>query len=150
VANKVLAYAPAKRGVISASLRFDTLAKCSFRCHYCGERPGAGDYLVVDHVVPVAVGGLTIASNLVAACRPCNDGKSSKVVEAPPVPESLSLVAHGLGRKPLGGTGEKTVTVPMRWAPSMLARIDEARGETDRSSFIREAVETLLAKRENP
>lgn len=45
-----------------------------------------------------------------------------------------------MGRKPLGGTGEKTVMVPMRWAPADLARIDAARGEQDRSAFIRDAV----------
>ena len=38
--------------------------------------------------------------------------------------------------------------VPMRWAPALLARVDEARGETDRSSFIREAVELEIQRRE--
>jgi hypothetical protein len=45
-----------------------------------------------------------------------------------------------MGRKPLGGTGDKTVMVPMRWASALLARVDAARGDTDRSVFIREAV----------
>jgi hypothetical protein len=53
-----------------------------------------------------------------------------------------------MGRKPLGGTGEKTVMVPMRWAPDDLARIKAALldGE-DRSTFIREAVEAELKRR---
>lgn len=55
-----------------------------------------------------------------------------------------------MGRKPLGGSGEKTVMVPMRWAPATLARIDAAKGDVDRSTFIREAVEAALAKREKP
>lgn len=137
---------PAKRAAISASLRFDTMAKCQFRCHYCGSRPADGEWLVVDHVTPVAVGGLTIPSNLVAACKDCNDGKSSKIVTAPPVPESLDLKAIGRGRKPLGGEGEITVMVPMRWTPELLARIDAARGDTSRSAFIREAVERKLQR----
>lgn len=53
-----------------------------------------------------------------------------------------------MGRKPLGGTGEKTVMVPMRWAPALLARVDEARGDRERSAFIREAVAEKL-EREN-
>lgn len=52
-----------------------------------------------------------------------------------------------MGRKPLGGAGEKTVMVPMRWAPALLARVDAARGEEERSAFIREAVERELKRR---
>jgi hypothetical protein len=52
-----------------------------------------------------------------------------------------------MGRKPLGGAGEKTVMVPMRWAPAVLLRIDAARGDTDRSAFIREAVDHELKRR---
>ena len=52
-----------------------------------------------------------------------------------------------MGRKPLGGTGEKTVMVPMRWSPAVLLRIESARGDADRSAFIREAVERELERR---
>ena len=51
-----------------------------------------------------------------------------------------------MGRKPLGGLGEKTVMVPMRWASADLARIDDARGVLDRSAFIREAVAEKLSR----
>jgi len=53
-----------------------------------------------------------------------------------------------MGRDPLGGKGVKTRLVPMKWTPAMLARIDKARGDQDRSSFIREAVEAELKRRE--
>lgn len=49
-----------------------------------------------------------------------------------------------MGRKPLGGTGTKTISVPMRWAPALLARVDSARGDEDRSAFIRDAVQEKL------
>jgi metal-responsive CopG/Arc/MetJ family transcriptional regulator len=52
-----------------------------------------------------------------------------------------------MGRKPLGGIGEKTVMVPMRWPPALLARVDDVRAEQDRSAFIREAVERELERR---
>jgi hypothetical protein len=58
-----------------------------------------------------------------------------------------AATAAPMGRKPLGGTGEKTVMVPMRWAPAVLLRIEAARGDADRSAFIREAVERELERR---
>lgn len=61
--------------------------------------------------------------------------------------ENYAATAAPMGRKPLGGTGEKTVMVPMRWAPAVLLRIESARGHTDRSAFIREAVERELERR---
>ncbi len=60
----------------------------------------------------------------------------------------LAATPPPMGRKPLGGEGEKTVMVPMRWAPAALERIDAARGDQDRSAFIREAVELELERRE--
>lgn len=46
-------------------------------CVYCGadDRP-----LECDHVIPVAAGGLSVISNLAAACRPCNRSKGAKPV----------------------------------------------------------------------
>lgn len=60
---------------ISKRLRFEILRRDGFACRYCGLK--SEDGLVVDHVVPVALGGATEASNLVAACHDCNAGKSS-------------------------------------------------------------------------
>lgn len=41
------------------------------RCAYCGDHAQS-----LDHVVPKAQGGLTVPSNLVPACLPCNRRKS--------------------------------------------------------------------------
>ena len=62
---------------VNRRLRFEVLKRDGFRCQYCGleSREGAG--LVVDHVIPVALGGADDANNLVACCRECNSGKSS-------------------------------------------------------------------------
>lgn len=54
--------------------------------------------------------------------------------------EILAATAPPMGRKPLGGEGEKTLMKPMRWASSLLARVDAARGDRDRSDWVREAV----------
>ena len=64
------------RDPIPAALRFRILARDGFRCRYCG-RPGStpGVVLHVDHVVPVAAGGITREDNLSTACEECNLGK---------------------------------------------------------------------------
>jgi len=59
-----------------------------------------------------------------------------------------AATAPAMGRKPLGGTGEKTVMVPMRWPGALLARIDAASGGKGRSAFVREACEEKLAREE--
>ena len=46
---------------------FDAWNGC---CAYCGQ--GAD---TLDHVLPVVKGGLTVRTNLIPACRPCNLAK---------------------------------------------------------------------------
>lgn len=61
---------------VSKRTRFEVLRRDNFTCRYCGA--SAPDVkLTVDHVLPVALGGPNAATNLVAACAPCNAGKSS-------------------------------------------------------------------------
>lgn len=61
---------------ISKRLRFEILRRDNHSCRYCGEvAPTA--VLTVDHVVPQALGGSDEPSNLVAACKDCNSGKTS-------------------------------------------------------------------------
>ena len=43
-------------------------------CHYCGKRVGA-EALTMDHVVPVARGGMSAKGNVVPACEACNKSK---------------------------------------------------------------------------
>ena len=47
-------------------------AQWAYACAYCGD--GAD---TLDHVRPRFQGGLTVAENLVPACRRCNGAKSS-------------------------------------------------------------------------
>ena len=71
-----------KRRPISKRLRYEILRRDNHACRYCGARAPAVP-LVVDHVQPVALGGQTVAENLVAACKDCNSGKSSTSPDAP-------------------------------------------------------------------
>jgi 5-methylcytosine-specific restriction endonuclease McrA len=44
------------------------------RCHYCG-RPATAAELTMDHIVPIARGGRSTKSNVVPACKECNNQK---------------------------------------------------------------------------
>lgn len=67
---------------VSKRLRFEVLRRDNHSCRYCG-RSAPEVALTVDHVVPKALGGSDDPSNLVAACRDCNGGKSSVPADAP-------------------------------------------------------------------
>lgn len=71
---------------VSKRLRFAVFQRDDHTCQYCGLRAGdQGTVLQIDHILPVSVGGKDEPSNLVTACRDCNAGKSSSVIEAPKV-----------------------------------------------------------------
>jgi hypothetical protein len=66
---------------VSRRLRFEVLRRDNHTCRYCGGT--APDVvLTVDHVIPRALGGGDEPSNLVAACKDCNSGKSSVPADA--------------------------------------------------------------------
>lgn len=67
---------------VTKRLRYEILRRDGFRCRYCGATPAEAE-LRVDHVVPEALGGPSVPSNLATACHPCNSGKSSVLPEAP-------------------------------------------------------------------
>ena len=66
---------------ISKRLRYEVLRRDNHACRYCGiAAPQV--VLTVDHVIPVTLGGSDEPSNLVAACRDCNTGKSASSPDA--------------------------------------------------------------------
>jgi HNH endonuclease len=66
---------------VSKRLRYEILRRDNNTCRYCGQ--SAPDVkLTVDHVVPTALGGSDDPSNLVAACKDCNAGKSASAPDA--------------------------------------------------------------------
>lgn len=77
----------APRKPLSKRTRFDIFKRDSFTCQYCGNHPPSTT-LEVDHIVPVAMGGLNDADNLVTACFDCNRGKAAKSLDV--VPQSLA------------------------------------------------------------
>jgi hypothetical protein len=72
---------------ISKRLRYEVLRRDNHTCRYCGAQAPEVK-LVVDAVVPEALGGShKDPANLVTACDPCNNGKSSSSPDAPLVAE---------------------------------------------------------------
>ncbi len=53
------------------------LARDQYACQYCGVQTRD---LTLDHVVPRALGGETIWTNVVAACRKCNGNKGGRTL----------------------------------------------------------------------
>lgn len=68
---------------VSKRLRFEILRRDDHCCRYCGEHASPQVKLTIDHVLPVALGGNDDPTNLVAACAPCNSGKTSTSPGAP-------------------------------------------------------------------
>lgn len=57
-----------------------------YKCHYCGcavfKARGDNQFnntATVDHVIPRSKGGTNHASNLVTACRRCNNAKDDQI-----------------------------------------------------------------------
>jgi hypothetical protein len=66
-----------ERKALTKRTRFEVFKRDSFTCQYCGNK--APDVVLqVDHIIPVAKGGLNDILNLVTACEGCNSGKSDK------------------------------------------------------------------------
>ena len=55
-----------------------------WRCHWCGRgfRRTPARRCTIDHLVPVSVGGSWALSNLVLACRACNETRGDMPVDA--------------------------------------------------------------------
>jgi|GEM_PF-5239204 Restriction endonuclease len=69
----------AERSLMTKDLREEILVRDHYTCQSCGFYPGmnvaARRALQVDHIVPVAKGGLTVENNLQVLCANCNVAK---------------------------------------------------------------------------
>ena len=90
-------------------------AKWGYRCAYC-DAPGAGVQINIDHVVPRSRGGSSRVSNLVPACRPCNELKDTRLVEdfLAHDPARLARITAGL-KRPLRDAAAVNTTRWVLW-----------------------------------
>ena len=68
-----------RRKPIPKRVRFEVLRRDNYTCRYCRATDAP---LTIDHVKPTVLGGSDDPSNLVAACKDCNAGKSSSAPDA--------------------------------------------------------------------
>ena len=71
--NKITVKAP-------LALRFKILSRDGFRCQYCGRSSKNGAILEIDHINPIASGGLATEENLITSCFECNSGKGDHLL----------------------------------------------------------------------
>jgi 5-methylcytosine-specific restriction endonuclease McrA len=57
--------------------RKNVFRRDNYTCQFCGKHCEAS-HLTFDHVIPRALGGITVWSNIVTACIPCNQRKGGR------------------------------------------------------------------------
>ena len=60
--------------------RVNVLWRYKNQCQYCGKVFSA-EHLTLDHIIPKSKGGLNSWTNMVAACKKCNQRKGNKSLE---------------------------------------------------------------------
>lgn len=71
-----------KRNKNSRAKRAALLKKGVNTCQWCS-KPIDLDTSTLEHVIPLAIGGLDNANNRTLACYPCNQGRASNMPELP-------------------------------------------------------------------
>ncbi len=75
------------------ALRQQVFARAGHRCEYClTSRRVIGMPLVVDHIVPRALGGNDAPDNLCAACYRCNEYRGVKTHDIDPLTGELAPI----------------------------------------------------------
>lgn len=71
-------FAQQQRALVTSSVRYEILKRDGFTCVLCGRTADEGVKLHVDHIKPVAKGGMSTEDNPRSLCADCNMGKSDK------------------------------------------------------------------------
>jgi hypothetical protein len=80
---------------IPARLRRLVIRRAADRCEYCGlSQAGQEATFHIDHVIPVVVGGATVAANLALACVSCSLRKGARRTAPDPVSEEEVTLYH--------------------------------------------------------
>lgn len=81
----------------SPNMRTGIFVRDCYRCQYCGVK-GIALELTLDHIMPRSRGGRTVAENLCAACKACNQRKGDRTPEEARMPllSNPSALSYGL------------------------------------------------------
>ncbi len=85
------------RHQLSAHTRKTLFERDAYSCVYCARRLRV-EQLTVDHLVPLALGGIDEMTNYVSSCQPCNARKGSM-----PLPAFASLIRIEVASLPVHG-----------------------------------------------
>ena len=91
-----------------SKFRPDLVARDGECCVYCG----AVENLVVDHMIPLALGGDDDLENLALACKECNSGKSGRTPELANLDILTPSAKHALTRYRDARTGVTVTETP--------------------------------------
>lgn len=69
-----------KRGRMRRAVKDDVLRRDNYTCQFCWQRSEGGK-LTIDHLIPIARGGLDEPTNYVACCEACNQRKADMPLE---------------------------------------------------------------------
>ncbi len=73
-------YSKNQRKLVTPKLRRKIMIRDNYTCQICGKYMPDEVGLQIDHIVPIAKGGKSIASNLRVLCSKCNGWKSDKII----------------------------------------------------------------------
>jgi 5-methylcytosine-specific restriction endonuclease McrA len=68
-----------QRKLMSSELKNKIKIRDDYTCQICGKHMPDEVGLHIDHIIPVAKGGLSIEKNLRVLCSKCNGKKGSKI-----------------------------------------------------------------------
>lgn len=96
-------------GAESANVRVALLPRASGRCAGCGLPIGPGRCWDLDHVIPLAIGGLDDMTNLHVLCGSCHAGKTAgedvpRIAKARRVEARPPFALTSTRRTPIKGT----------------------------------------------
>lgn len=80
---------------ISDKIRQQIISQAGYRCAYCQTSHRlVGMPPVIDHIIPLALGGSDHISNLAAACYRCNEFKGAKTQATDPATGQMVNLFH--------------------------------------------------------
>ena len=84
----------AKRPRLTAALRQQIIERENRRCAYCRSPMLVGIPMVVDHVIPLTIGGTSTLENLCLACYRCNEFKGPRTEAIDPIEGRQTPLFH--------------------------------------------------------
>jgi len=80
---------------VPAELRRLVTERARNCCEYCrAQACYSADPITIDHIIPVSLGGLTVAENLALCCYGCNQCKAARIIAPDPVTGASAPLFH--------------------------------------------------------